>query len=262
MAANVVSREFKCAKCPTPSAKNAQPTQLCSSSGLNIKWYTTNCRRPSNKSSSLSLPPVGDSNSYSLSTLTTGKVRRSLANASLARVAAFSLTSNARRASSHSSRDTTCGKDQISPSHAAWRIYPCTYLGQFSSGHVCLILYGLINVGFVVGLGVQDAESQGTNPYIYIHLSMISPSPYGRRDPSDRLDLSHLNWRAVRVAPITMLPAFCLHFRGRYPAVLPNNGRFWPVISSSTPHLPLPAPEVKSRKCLVPCHIARLQANF
>src|SRR6266853_6962181 len=67
-----------------------------------------NCRRPSNKSSRLTLP-LGPSNSYFFSTAIHGIRRRSADNASRARVNSFSLTSSCWRAASHSCADTIGG---------------------------------------------------------------------------------------------------------------------------------------------------------
>src|SRR4030088_1333336 len=66
------------------------------------------CRRPSNKSSRLTLP-LGPSNSYFFSTSIHGIRRRSAASASRERVKAFSFTRSCCRAASHSSSDTTGG---------------------------------------------------------------------------------------------------------------------------------------------------------
>src|SRR6266496_509517 len=66
------------------------------------------CRRPSNKSSRLTLP-LGPSNSYFFSTAIHGIRRRSAASASRERVKAFSFTSICCRAASHSCRDTIGG---------------------------------------------------------------------------------------------------------------------------------------------------------
>src|SRR5580700_9044364 len=67
-----------------------------------------NWRRPSNKSSRLTLP-LGPSNSYFLSTASQGIRRRSAASASRERVKAFSLTRSCWRAASHSCCETTGG---------------------------------------------------------------------------------------------------------------------------------------------------------
>src|SRR6516225_5049941 len=67
-----------------------------------------NCRRPSNKSSRLTLP-LGPSNSYFLSTVIHGIRRRSAASASRERVKAFSFTRRCWRAASHSCGDTIGG---------------------------------------------------------------------------------------------------------------------------------------------------------
>src|SRR5689334_4316539 len=67
-----------------------------------------NCRRPSNKSSKLTLP-WGPSNSYFLSTAIHGILRRSAASASRAGVKAFSFMRSCWRASSHSCCDTIGG---------------------------------------------------------------------------------------------------------------------------------------------------------
>src|SRR5216683_2169951 len=67
-----------------------------------------NCRRPSNKSSRLTLP-LGPSNSYFLSTASQGIRRRSAASASRERVKAFSFTRSCWRAASHSCCDTVGG---------------------------------------------------------------------------------------------------------------------------------------------------------
>src|SRR5215470_688431 len=67
-----------------------------------------NCRRPSNKSSRLTLP-LGPSNSYFFSTAIHGMRRRAAAIASRDRVKAFSFSRSCRRAVSHSSGDTTGG---------------------------------------------------------------------------------------------------------------------------------------------------------
>src|SRR5229473_1725118 len=67
-----------------------------------------NCRRPSNKSSRLTLP-LGPSNSYCLSTASQGIRRRSAASASRERVKAFSFTRSCCRAASHSCCDTIGG---------------------------------------------------------------------------------------------------------------------------------------------------------
>src|SRR6266853_3704403 len=67
-----------------------------------------NCRRPSNKSSRLALPP-GPSNSYAFSTAIHGIRRRSAASASRARIEAFSFTSSCSRAAAHSCGDTIGG---------------------------------------------------------------------------------------------------------------------------------------------------------
>src|SRR5215469_8561326 len=67
-----------------------------------------NCRRPSNRSSRLTLPR-GPSNSYAFSTAIHGIRRRSAASASRARISAFSFTSICWRAASQSCGDTTGG---------------------------------------------------------------------------------------------------------------------------------------------------------
>src|SRR5437879_3672816 len=67
-----------------------------------------NCRRPSNKSSRLSLP-FGPSNSYFFATAIHGIRRRSAASASRERVKAFSFPSSCWRAASHSCADTIGG---------------------------------------------------------------------------------------------------------------------------------------------------------
>src|SRR5215831_1537276 len=67
-----------------------------------------NCRRPSNKSSRLTLPR-GPSNSYAFWTAIHGIRRRSAARASRERVKAFSFTRSPWRAASHSSSDTIGG---------------------------------------------------------------------------------------------------------------------------------------------------------
>src|SRR5215472_17649337 len=67
-----------------------------------------NCRRPSNRSSRLTLL-LGPSNSYFFSTAIHGIRRRSAASASRERVKAFSFTSSSFRAASHSSSDTIGG---------------------------------------------------------------------------------------------------------------------------------------------------------
>src|SRR6266478_7062146 len=64
-----------------------------------------NCRRPSNRSSRLTLP-LGPSNSYFFFTASHGIRRRSAASASRARVNSFSFTSSCWRAASHSCADT------------------------------------------------------------------------------------------------------------------------------------------------------------
>src|SRR6266567_3942935 len=66
------------------------------------------CRRPSNKSSRLTLP-LGPSNSYFFSTAIHGIRRRSAASASRERVKAFSFTRSCWRAASHSCCDTIGG---------------------------------------------------------------------------------------------------------------------------------------------------------
>src|SRR5215468_8426315 len=66
------------------------------------------CRRPSNKSSRLTLP-FGPSNWYVFSTAIHGIRRRSAARASPARMWAFSFTTIFSRAASQSSVDTTGG---------------------------------------------------------------------------------------------------------------------------------------------------------
>src|ERR1700675_2420838 len=63
------------------------------------------CRRPSNKSSRLTLP-LGPSNWYFLSTASQGIRRRSAASASRERVSTFSFTRSCWRAASHSCCDT------------------------------------------------------------------------------------------------------------------------------------------------------------
>src|SRR4029453_8275238 len=68
----------------------------------------TNWRRPSNRSSRLTLP-LGSSNSYCFSTASHGIRRRSAASASRARVKAFSFTRSCCRAVSHSCGDTIGG---------------------------------------------------------------------------------------------------------------------------------------------------------
>src|SRR6478735_1379240 len=68
-----------------------------------ISW-----RRPSKRSSS-DVGPFGPSNVYGLSTGVHGIRRRLAASASRARVCAFSSTSSALRAASHSSADTRGG---------------------------------------------------------------------------------------------------------------------------------------------------------
>src|ERR1035438_6287673 len=67
-----------------------------------------NCRRPSNRSSSITLP-LGPSNSYFFSTAIHGIRRRSAASASRACIKAFSFTSSCWRAASHSCCDTIGG---------------------------------------------------------------------------------------------------------------------------------------------------------
>src|SRR6266568_1747371 len=67
-----------------------------------------NCRRPSNKSSRLTLP-FGPSNSYFFATAIHGIRRRSAASASREWVKAFSFTSSCWRAASHSCADTIGG---------------------------------------------------------------------------------------------------------------------------------------------------------
>src|SRR4029453_5973681 len=67
-----------------------------------------NWRRPSNRSSRLTLP-LGPSNSYLFFTASHGILRRSAARASRARVNSFSFTRSCRRAVSHSFGDTTFG---------------------------------------------------------------------------------------------------------------------------------------------------------
>src|SRR5262249_29067270 len=66
------------------------------------------CRRPSNKSSRLTLP-FGPSNWYVFSTAIHGIRRRSAARASPARMWAFSFTTIFSRAAFHSFGDTTGG---------------------------------------------------------------------------------------------------------------------------------------------------------
>src|ERR1700675_40318 len=66
------------------------------------------CRRPSNKSSRLTLP-LGPSNLYFLSTASHGIRRRSAASASRERVKAFSFTRSRWCAASHSCCDTIGG---------------------------------------------------------------------------------------------------------------------------------------------------------
>src|ERR1700675_5027786 len=66
------------------------------------------CRRPSNKSSRLTLP-LGPSNSYLLSTASQGIRRRSAASPSRERVKAFSFTRSCWCAASHFSCDTIGG---------------------------------------------------------------------------------------------------------------------------------------------------------
>src|ERR1700726_1828956 len=66
------------------------------------------CRRPSNRSSRLTLP-CGPSNSYVFSTASHGIRRRSAASASRERVKAFSFTRSCWRAASHSCGDTIGG---------------------------------------------------------------------------------------------------------------------------------------------------------
>src|SRR5216683_3297566 len=67
-----------------------------------------NCRRPSNRSSRLTLP-LGPSNSYFFSTVIHGIRRRSAASASRERVKAFSLIRSFCLAASHSCSDTIGG---------------------------------------------------------------------------------------------------------------------------------------------------------
>src|SRR5262249_8041785 len=67
-----------------------------------------NCRRPSNRSSRLTLP-WGPSNSYAFSTAIHGIRRRSAARASRARIRVFSFTSICWRAASQASGDTIGG---------------------------------------------------------------------------------------------------------------------------------------------------------
>src|SRR3984957_19961308 len=89
-----------------------QPRHPCSghpnTPGSKKARYTTNCLRPSNKSSRLTLP-LGPSNSYFLSTAIHGIRRRSAASASRERVKAFSFTRSCCRAASHSCCDTIGG---------------------------------------------------------------------------------------------------------------------------------------------------------
>src|SRR5215475_8206211 len=109
---SVVPRALRWARCATWSAPSEQPRQACAGQpntpGSKKARYTINCRRPSNRSSRLTLP-LGPSNSYFFSTAIHGIRRRSAASASRERVKAFSFTRSCWRAASHSCCDTIGG---------------------------------------------------------------------------------------------------------------------------------------------------------
>src|SRR4029453_11651411 len=89
----------------------------------------TNWRRPSNRSSRLTLP-LGPSNSYCFSTASHGIRRRSAASASRARVNSFSFTRSCWRAASHCCGDTTFG---ISMSFSFFEVIVCVLIFAFRS---------------------------------------------------------------------------------------------------------------------------------
>src|SRR5882672_8402794 len=68
-----------------------------------MKWYTSSCERPRNRSASEALP-ASVSNRYFLSMRTHGSSCRRRASSSLRRVSSFSASSRASRAASHSLR--------------------------------------------------------------------------------------------------------------------------------------------------------------
>src|SRR5689334_639005 len=86
--------------------------QLSFHAGANMKWYAISWLLPSKRSASVFLS-LGESNTYSFSTLTQGSWWRSAAIASRSHVSCFSLTSSFLRAASHSSRDTTFGLSTV-----------------------------------------------------------------------------------------------------------------------------------------------------
>src|SRR5262249_45892052 len=110
--ARVVSRAFRCATWATWSARKEQPRQACSGQpntpGSKKARYRTSWRRPSNRSSRLTLP-FGPSNSYFFSTAIHGIRRRSAASPSRDRAQAFSFTRSCCLAASHSCGDTIGG---------------------------------------------------------------------------------------------------------------------------------------------------------
>lgn len=78
-----VSRACRWARWPMPSIRTEQTLQPSSQLGSNMAWYTISCRRPSKRSSRLALP-AGPWKTYSLSTATIGRRRRSALRASRA----------------------------------------------------------------------------------------------------------------------------------------------------------------------------------
>src|SRR5947199_9219506 len=105
----------------------------------------TNCRRPSNRSSRLTLP-LGPSNSYFFSTANQGIRRRSAAIASRERVKAFSFTSSCCRAVSHSCADTTGG----------------VFFGSCPFGF-CISLVALVAILFLLCFVKQNETTRSEN---------------------------------------------------------------------------------------------------
>src|ERR1700730_1967994 len=104
---SVTSRAFKCGTLPSKwSASSEQLWQPSAQSGPNIKWYTINWLRPSNRSASVSFP-FGPSNTYFFSTRSHGNSRRWRLTSSRSRVNSFSLVNSALRAASHCAGDVT-----------------------------------------------------------------------------------------------------------------------------------------------------------
>src|SRR5262245_5946836 len=90
----------------TWSTSNEHPTHCVVWPGPIMKCLMKSWLRPSNRSASVTCR-FGPSKTYSFSTLTHGRARRSLAKRSRSLVSSFSLARSAVRAVSHSSRDTT-----------------------------------------------------------------------------------------------------------------------------------------------------------